>query len=149
MYQSPYNPYTAYQNPAPVRTYPQGVQANMSPLEQQRCVQSNPSLNTGNYPYQVQDIFKVVPVASYDEAKAIPTNFMGGTTILTDFSHGMIYTKTLDVNTGNSVFQAFKYVPEEPVAPLAPEYDAKSEIEKLKQELAHICQELGIEKEVD
>lgn len=143
MYQNPYNPYIAYQNPVPVRTYPQGVQTNMSPLEQQRCVQSNPNPNTGNYSYQV------VPVASYDEAKAIPTNFMGGTTILTDFSHGMIYTKTLDVNTGNSVFQAFKYVPEEPVAPLESEYDVKSEIEKLKQELAHICQELGIEKGVD
>lgn len=147
MYQNPYNPY-AYQNATMARAYPQPIQNTVSPLDQQRGVQGAPTSNVGGYPYQVQDAFKVIPVASYDEAKAIPTNFMGGTTILTDFSHGMIYTKTLDVNTGNSVFQAFKYIPEEPTVPVAPEYDAKTEIEKLKQELAHICKELGIEKEV-
>ena len=54
------------------------------------------------------------PVASYDEAKAIPTDYMGNVILMPDFAHGMIYAKALDANTGNPIFQRFRFSPEQP-----------------------------------
>lgn len=102
-------------------------------------------INPSNYTYPASNGFKVIPVASYDEAKAVPTNFMGDTLVLTDFSHGMIYTKFLDINTGSSIFQMYKlHVPE---TTNVPEYNVKEEIESLKKECAYIRKELGLDKE--
>lgn len=103
-------------------------------------------VSQGNYPAQAQNNMRVRPVASYDEAKAVPTDFMGNILILTDLSHGMIYTKVLDPSTGSSVFKTYQVVPEQP--PTAPEqvptYDAKGEIEKLRGELNVLKKELGL-----
>lgn len=106
----------------------------------------------GNNPQTAQPGFKVCPVASYDEAKAIPTDFMGNTIIMPDITHNYIYTKVFNPNTGGSMLGAFKAVqlPEmgitpEPEVPSSAAYDAKSEIDKLQMEIAHIKQELGIE----
>lgn len=99
----------------------------------------------------------VRPVASYDEAIAVPTDFMGNILVLTDFSHGKIYTKVLDQATGSPVFRSYTKDPDpelmaqqtqtQPTEPAAQPYDAKSEIDTLKAELLHIKQELGIDKE--
>jgi hypothetical protein len=93
---------------------------------------------------------RVRPVASYDEAKAVPTDFMGNLLVLTDLSHGCIYTKVLDPATGSSIFRVYKEVVEpapqpEPVAPPAPMYDPKAEIERLRSELEGIKHELGLD----
>ena len=107
----------------------------------------------GNYPPSTQTGMRVRPVASYDEAKAVPTDFMGNMLILTDLSHGMIYTKVLDSYTGSSIFKAYQLIPEQaPQAPVGaepkePSYDAKLEIEKLREELIRLKRELGIEEE--
>lgn len=137
----PYQPQNIMRSPI----YPQNVQAaqNMAQIP----TQNQPMTN---YACQSQNAFTIIPVASFDEANAIPTDFSGSTIIMPDFSHGMIYTKTLDVKTGNSVFLPFKYSPELLNPPVqkqeVPEYDAKGEIEKLKQECAFIRKELGLDK---
>lgn len=101
-----------------------------------------------NYTTPPQNGFKAFPVASIDEAVASPTDFMGNVSIMTDFSHGYIYTKVLDPNTGSSIFR--KYKDEEftesgiPGAESPAPYDARAEIEALKGEVAALKKELGI-----
>lgn len=112
----------------------------------------------GNYTLPVmQNAMRVRPVASYDEAKAVPTDFMGNLLVLTDFSHGFVYTKVLDPATNSAIFQVYKRVPEseaqptppQPIAqsPVQPEYDAKGEIERIKEDLNKLKTELGITDE--
>ena len=103
------------------------------------------------YGVNTQARFRVRPVASYDEAKAVPTDFMGDTLVLIDQAHGFIYTKVLDSATGSSIFHAYQRVPDQ--APPAPApapapvlaYDAKAEIEGLRAELDSIKHELGLD----
>lgn len=123
-----------YQQPA---AFPQTV-----PAVPQQDAQIG-SFNVGGH----SSGFQVIPVASYDEAKAIPTDFAGNTLILLDLSHGMIYTKALDTSNGASVFRA--YTAQEIAPNPAPsEFDAKGEIEKLKKDMDRIQKELGLnEKE--
>lgn len=121
-------------------------------------VQPNP--NQGMYAPTPQMGFKVRPVGSYDEAKAVPTDFLGNMLVLTDLSHGKIYTKVLDPATGSPIFKSYSLDPDtiqaepqsqpqpiEHTEPQAPPYDAKSEIDRLRTELNHIKQELGIKEE--
>ncbi len=107
-------------------------------------------VSQGNYAPALQNPMRVRPVASYDEAKAVPTDFMGNLLVLTDLSHGCIYTKVLDPATGSSIFRIYKEVVEpapqpEPVAPPVPMYDPKAEIERLRSELEGIKHELGLD----
>lgn len=128
-----YNPYGLYpQNNMRTPVYPQIVQ-------QQPVTQAEPIMQP------VQNGVKVIPVASVTEAQAVPTDFMGDTLIMTDFAHGCIYTKVLNPNTGASIFRTFKLTADS-APPVAPEYDVKSEIDKLKTEIAGIRKELGIEE---
>lgn len=107
-------------------------------------------VSQGNYAPALQNRMRVRPVASYDEAKAVPTDFMGDLLVLTDLSHGFIYTKVLDPNTGSSIFRIYREViepapqPEQPAAPV-PVYDPKAEIEQLRAELNGIKHELGLD----
>lgn len=108
----------------------------------------------GNYAPALQNPMRVRPVASYDEAKAVPTDFMGNLLVLTDLSHGCIYTKVLDPATGSSVFRVYKEVIEpmpqaELVAPPVPVYDPKAEIDLLRSELEGIKRELGLDSKED
>lgn len=103
-------------------------------------------VSQGNYAPTLQNPMRVRPVASYDEAKAVPTDFMGNLLVLTDLSHGCIYTKVLDPATGSSVFRVYREVtePEQSIAP-APAYNPRSEIEQLRVELNGIKHELGLD----
>lgn len=126
-----YNPYGLYpQNNMRTPVYPQIIQQPVTQPEQ--------------VAQPVQNGVKVIPVASVTEAQAVPTDFMGDTLLLTDFAHGCIYTKVLNPNTGAAIFRTFKLVADVP--PVAVEYDAKAEIDKLRTELAEIRKELGIEE---
>lgn len=99
--------------------------------------------------------FKVQPVASYDEAKAVPTDFMGNPIIMIDRAHGKIYTKVFNPNTGDSTLSIYIRTPDETQNPVEQsntqsiqvQYDAKGEIDSLKAELEYIKQELGMNKE--
>lgn len=107
-------------------------------------------VSQGSYAPVMQNRMRVRPVASYDEAKAVPTDFMGDLLVLTDLSHGFIYTKVLDPNTGSSIFRIYREAieptpqPEQPAAPV-PVYDPKAEIEQLRAELNGIKHELGLD----
>lgn len=128
-----YNPYGLYpQNNMRTPVYPQIVQQQpMAPQEQ--------------VAQPIQNGVKVIPVASITEAQAVPTDFMGDTLLLTDFAHGCIYTKVLNPNTGSAIFRTFKLVEDVP-QPMAVEYDAKAEIDKLRSEIVAIRKELGIDE---
>lgn len=130
-YQSPYTAarQTYYPQPA---AFPQTV-----PAVPQQDAQMG-GFNAGGH-----SGFQVIPVASYDEAKAIPTDFAGNTLILLDLSHGMIYTKAIDVSNGTSVFRTYRIQEAEPTAS-SNDFDARSEIEKLKKDLEHVQKELGL-----
>ena len=90
------------------------------------------------------------PVASYDEAKAVPTDFSGALTIMPDWGHGYIYAKALGDN-GTPVFRAYRSVdavpaaepapaapvsiPEGTYAPMETVECLRCEVEKLRKEL--------------
>lgn len=75
------------------------------------------------------------PVASIEEARAIPTDFSGALMILPDLSHGMVYTKQLNFADGSAMFRQFKAVVDE--APRAQvEYAPASELEALRGDFA-------------
>lgn len=82
------------------------------------------------------------PVASEEEARAVPTDFGGAVTIMPDFAHGWIYTKMLNFNDGSPIFHAYQVQhpapPQPPVeyAPLNTVQALADEIEQLKQSLA-------------
>lgn len=91
----------------------------------------------------------VRPVASFDEAKAVPTDFSGALTIMPDWAHGYIYAKAIG-DDGNPIFRSYRYeppqqapatpvpIPEGTYAPLETVECLKCEVEKLKQELETI-----------
>lgn len=89
----------------------------------------------------VQNAFKVIPVATPEEAAAIPTDFMGSTLIMPDFAHGAIHTKTLNPNTGAGVFLTFR-LPEAPQAQPEIIFDPKAEIERLTAEITALRNEI-------
>lgn len=103
-----------------------------------------------NSPLPMQSAFKLIPVASYDEAIAVPTDFMGNMLLMPDLSHGFIYTKVFNPNTGGSIFNRYKYIPpdtqpeEKPDDTPKIDYVPLADFEALKAELNRIKEELGI-----
>lgn len=92
----------------------------------------------------------VRPVASFDEAKAVPTDFSGALTIMPDWGHGYIYAKALGDN-GTPVFRSYRAVdvaqnPDPlPAAEPAPavEYAPLEELERLRDEVKALREELA------
>ena len=76
------------------------------------------------------------PVASMEEAKAVPTDFSGALLVLTDFSHGAIYTKALNYQDGSAIFRTYRlegyYAPPEPQIEKLPEYADKKDLDALR-----------------
>lgn len=86
------------------------------------------------------------PVASIEEAKAVPTDFSGATLVLTDFSHGYIYTKSLNYQNGTAAFNCFRLdnTPLQPVqAAINGDYVGRGEFEQIKAEIAEINERIG------
>ena len=81
-------------------------------------------------------------MASYDEAKAIPTDYMGNVILMPDFAHGMIYAKALDANTGNPIFQRFRFAPEQPDISMVGGYDPRPDLDRVRQDVAALRAEL-------
>ncbi len=84
---------------------------------------SYPSIQSGYNPapYQAQPVYQpqqqaqpVISgrmVTSREEALGVPVDFMGGVTVLPDLSHGRIYTKVFNPQTGSADFVEFRAVP--------------------------------------
>lgn len=77
------------------------------------------------------------PVASEEEARAIPTDFSGATLVMVDAAHNRIYTKSLNIYDGSAVFTAFDGPKQHPVqAPV--EYAPMSAVSALRTELEEL-----------
>lgn len=93
------------------------------------------------------------PVASFDEAKAVPTDFSGALTVMPDWGHGYIYVKALGDN-GIPVLgiyhdiNAAKNSTPLPAAEPAPavEYAPLEELERLREEVKALREELAAAK---
>ena len=81
-----YNPVTPY---APRMEAPQGFQQPTQPAQQPQSVATPPS-------------FVCRPVASSEEAMAIPVDFMGNPMFFPDLAHGVIYVKRFNTQTGSA-----------------------------------------------
>lgn len=131
------------------------------PLAQARPVNNRTWLGSGYQPggqataqppvRQEQSGVIFRPVASFDEAKAVPTDFSGALTIMPDWGHGYIYAKALGDN-GTPVFRAYRAVDSGP-APLpaaepapAVEYAPLEELERLQEDVKALREELAAAK---
>lgn len=90
------------------------------------------------------------PVTSREEAVAAQVEFQGPGTIMPDFSHGMIYFKRFNTNTGFAEFFDFavqplpqaQAQPPAPTPPAGPAYDPRGDIEALRGDLTTLRGEL-------
>lgn len=108
-------------------------------------VQQVPQTNqAANVQQSAQSNFFCRPVASKEEALAVPVDFMGQPMFFPDLAHSVIYMKRFNTNTGAADLFEFHGQQEQPPAPsFAPldEFNAmkdtidqlKAEIEKLKK----------------
>ena len=81
------------------------------------------------------------PVTSRLEAEAVQVDFLGPGTVLPDLSHGAIYLKRFNPNTGASDFLVFNLeTPSEP-AP-APQYVTADVMDGLREEIAALKNEV-------
>ena len=85
---------------------------------------------------QTQPGFMVRPVASPEEARAVPTDFSGAVTVMPDLPHGVIYVKALNYNDGTSVFATYKL--DTPAPQAVPEYVTRQEFDSLRAEIARL-----------
>lgn len=87
------------------------------------------------------------PVASMEEAKAVPTDFSGALLVLTDFSHGAIYTKALNYQDGSAIFRTYRleeyYSPAESQIEKLPEYAEKKELDALRARMEELSERIG------
>lgn len=106
-------PYVNYAQPSygygqafnPYQTMPQnGSQASVQSIPMQQSVVSAPVSQPG---------FVCRPVASKEEAKAVPTDFQGNILVMTDFPNNAIYTKALNPATGSAQFETYQRVIEQ------------------------------------
>ena len=100
-----------YPQPDPTRQRLAQLEAQMPPQYMPQYQQPMPRAATPYSPIMS------VPVASEQEAMAVPTDFTGALRVMVDQAHGMIYTKQLSPQTGAAVFGRYALQPETPPAP--------------------------------
>ena len=87
------------------------------------------------------------PVASLEEAKAVPTDFTGALLVLTDFSHGAIYTKSLNYQDGSAIFKTYRMegYNDNPPATVqqVPEYAEKKDLDALSARMDELTKVVG------
>lgn len=150
-----YNNYMNGYNPGYGTGYNQNNYGNYGMMQSQIPTQSIAQtslqgMQTGqgyNYPPNAQNGVRVFSVGSYDEAKAIPTDFSGDMLILTDLYHGRIYTKVYDAGLKESIFRVYQVInpntqqvitaPQEQ-NPVTPMYDPKPDIKNIYSEIENI-----------
>ena len=83
--------------------------------------------------------FGARPVTSREEAVALQVDFLGPGTLMPDLSHGKIYLKRFNPNTGGCDFFTFLLQqPEEPAPTGGVEYATKEELRQLREELERL-----------
>ena len=85
-------------------------------------------------PQQIQQpTFQVRGVSSREEAIAAQTDYFSLGTVMPDLTHGVIYVKRFNSNTGSSDFLEFQYVP--PADPKQEQFLTIKEFEDFKTAL--------------
>lgn len=80
-------------------------------------------------------------VTSKEEALGVPADFTNGCTFMPDLSHGRIFAKIFNPNTGEAPMKEFRLVEVEPEQQFATQQDVKQlqakleELEKLLKEV--------------
>lgn len=140
MYNSNYRP--AYPQPAyPQIQYPQPMggqyQQPMPQPAQTPAPMQQPQMQNG-----MQTNYICQPVASEEEARAVPTDFSGATQVLLDCAHGMIYTKRLNFTDGSAIFSSYRLAqpmppaPQEEYAPLRLVEQLRADLDEMKNALS-------------
>lgn len=135
----PYTPMTSYQ-PAPIYGNPANpYQQRIDQLQQygQQFQQPQP---VAPAPQQAGFI-KGRPVTSEEEARGVPVDFDGSVMVFPDASHGMIYTKQLNMQDGSAIFRTYRQIdsPAQGAQPEpAKEYAEKDEVDQLRQQVAYL-----------
>lgn len=136
----PYAPMNTYQ-PAPVYGGPVNPYQQRLDQLQQYGQQFQAPQPVTSAPQQAGFI-KGRPVTSEEEARGIPVDFDGSVMVFPDASHGMIYTKQLNMQDGSAIFRAYRQIdspaPAEPSPEPAKEYAEKDEVDQLKRQVAYL-----------
>lgn len=97
-------------------------------------------------PQQIGANYICRPVAGEEEARAVPTDFAGATTVMVDAAHGCIYTKALNPMDGTAIFQVYRIDNSPPVQDQPPQYAQAQDLEQLRQEIEEIRAAIGQKK---
>ena len=84
-------------------------------------------------PQSQQQAFAARPVTSREEAVAVQVDFMGPGTLMPDLSHGAIYLKRFNQETGACDFLTFTAEQAKAEAPAATEYATKADLLEMQQ----------------
>lgn len=93
----------------------------------------------------------VRPVASEDEARAMPTDFSGAPILMPDRAHGYIYTKQLNLQTGCADFARYRREQDQeqeqetnkPAEIDLSDYVPRTEFNELIRRFNKLCEQLG------
>lgn len=122
-----------YNNDQPYGFQPHrmGGYGQMQPMYQQYQPYQQPAQNS----QQQETQMFCRPVASIDEARAVPVDFSGKPMIFPHLNAGKIYLKVFDTGSGSAVFREFRMADPEPEqrAQSAVAFAPMSEVEQLKQ----------------
>ena len=88
---------------------------------------------TANQPSQIANGFVCRPVTSREEAVATQVDFFGSGTVMPDLSHGVVYIKRFNQQTGGSDFYEFVYQPHK--EPEQPKYVTLDDFEQLRKDV--------------
>ena len=85
---------------------------------------------------QVNPAYSCHPVGSREEAVAAQTDYFSAGLVMPDLSHGVIYLKRFNQQTGASDFFEFRLAQAEPKEESKPQYVTVEEFEKFQKELS-------------
>lgn len=86
------------------------------------------------------------PVASEEEARAVPTDFSGAVTVMPDFAHGRIYTKAINFANGAPIAKVYVEQTVEPhnesvqYAPMELVEQMRQEMEQMRKTIAQMTE---------
>ena len=118
-----------YYNP-----YQFGAQNTQQPRFEQMAP-NPPQMQNAPVPQMAQQGggFITRPVTSREEAVAAQVDFLAAGTLMPDLSHGMVYLKRFNQNTGASDF--FTFVLDQPKTDPEPQWATKEDVESLRAEI--------------
>ena len=85
--------------------------------------------------YQAQETLVGRMVTSREEALAVPVDFQSGVTFMPDLSHGRVYAKVFNQNTGGADFVEFRAMPKQEASDDAPAFAPLSVVDELRRQI--------------